>query len=82
MSGRVFQLPPRFLRWGQLKRTPFSYILTLVKQYLISLKMYINDGLSDDVKKKFMLPLMTELHDSKEKVFHNAPVSLYCQTVF
>ena len=29
----------------------------------------------DDIKKKFMLPLMTELQDHKEKVFHNDPVS-------
>ena len=42
--------------------------------------MYIwseNDKLSDDTKKKFMLPLTTELQDHKEKVFHNnALVSL------
>ena len=35
----------------------------------------MNDELSDDIKKKFMLPLTTELQDHKEKVFHNAPVS-------
>ena len=27
-------------------------------------------------RKKFMLPLTIELQDHKEKVFHNAPVSL------
>ena len=32
-------------------------------------------GLSDDIKKKFMLPLTIELHAPKGKVFHNAPVS-------
>ena len=35
----------------------------------------MNDGLSDDIKKEFMLPLTIELHDPKEKVFHNVPVS-------
>ena len=30
--------------------------------------------LSDDIKKKFILPLTTELPDHKEKVFHNTPV--------
>ena len=35
----------------------------------------MNDGLSNDIKKKFMLPLTIELHYPKEKVFHNAPVS-------
>ena len=35
----------------------------------------MNDGLSVDIQKKFMLPLTSELHDPKEKVFHNAPVS-------
>ena len=29
----------------------------------------MNDGLSHDIKKKFMLPLTIELHDSKEKCF-------------
>ena len=40
--------------------------------------MYIqsmNDGLSDDIKKKFMLPLTIEPQDRKEKVFHNGAVS-------
>ena len=36
----------------------------------------MNDELYDDIKKKFMLPLATELHDNKEKVFRNAPVSI------
>ena len=35
----------------------------------------MNDGLSGDIKKKFMLPLTIELKDHKEKLFHNAPVS-------
>ena len=35
----------------------------------------MNDQLSDDIKKKFMLLLTTELHDPKKKVFHNAPFS-------
>ena len=35
----------------------------------------MNDGLSDDITKKFMLPLTIELEDHKEKMFHNAPVS-------
>ena len=35
----------------------------------------MNDELSDDIKKKFMLPLTIELQDHKENVFHNAPVS-------
>ena len=35
----------------------------------------MNDELSDDIKKKFMLPLTIELQDQKEKVFDNAPVS-------
>ena len=35
----------------------------------------MNDELSDDIEKKFMLPLTIELQDHKEKVFHNAPVS-------
>ena len=35
----------------------------------------MNDELSDDIKKKFMLPLTIELHDHREKVFHNSPVS-------
>ena len=35
----------------------------------------MNDALSDDIKKKFMLPLTIELQDHEEKVFHNAPVS-------
>ena len=34
----------------------------------------MTDGLSDDTKKKFMLSLTIELHDPKEKLFHNAPV--------
>ena len=29
-------------------------------------------GLSHGIKKKFMLPLTIELHDHKEKLFHNA----------
>ena len=36
----------------------------------------MNDGLSDDIKKKFTLPLTIELHDHIKKVFHNSPVSL------
>ena len=36
----------------------------------------MNDGLYDDIKKKFMLPLTTELQNHKEKVFHNASASL------
>ena len=35
----------------------------------------MNDELSDDIKKKFILPLTSELQNHKEKVFHNAPVS-------
>ena len=35
----------------------------------------MHDGLSDYMKKKLTLPLTIELHDPKEKVFHNAPVS-------
>ena len=35
----------------------------------------MNDELSDDIKKKFMLILTIELQDHKEKVFHKAPVS-------
>ena len=35
----------------------------------------MNDELSDDIKKKFILPLTIELQDHKEKVFHNALVS-------
>ena len=35
----------------------------------------MNDELSDDIKRKFMLPLTIELLDHKEKVFHDAPVS-------
>ena len=35
----------------------------------------MRDELSDDIKKKLTLPLTIELHDPKEKVFHNAPVS-------
>ena len=35
----------------------------------------MNDELSDDVKKEFMLPLTIELQDHKEKVFRNTPVS-------
>ena len=62
-----------------MKHTPLSYIFTLVEQYFISLKLYIesmNDELSDDIKKKFILPLTIdhELQDHEEKVFHNAPV--------
>ena len=34
----------------------------------------MNDELSDDIKKKFMLPLTIELQDHKEEVLHNAPV--------
>ena len=34
----------------------------------------MNDELTDDIKKKFMLPLTIERHDPKEKVFHNALV--------
>ena len=32
----------------------------------------MNDELSDDIKKKFMLPLTVELQDHKGKVFHDA----------
>ena len=42
------------------------------------MKIYIksmNDEPFDDIKKKFMLPLMIELQDHEEKVFHNLPVS-------
>ena len=49
----------------------------LVKQYLFGLKMYkksMNDELSGNIKKNFMLPLMIELQDHKEKVSHNGPV--------
>ena len=35
----------------------------------------MNSELSDDIKKKFMLPLKIELQDHKEKVFHNDQVS-------
>ena len=35
----------------------------------------MNDGISDDIKKKFMLPLTIELQDHKGKVFHCDPVS-------
>ena len=35
----------------------------------------MNDELSDDIKKKFMLALTIELQDHKGKVFQNAPVS-------
>ena len=38
----------------------------------------MNDELPDDMRKKFMLPLTTELQDHKEKVFHNAPVFPMC----
>ena len=41
----------------------------------------MNDGLSDDIKKKFMLPLTIELHDPKEKVFHNAKVSAVAEFI-
>ena len=39
--------------------------------------MYIysmNDELSDNIKKKFMLSLTIELHDHKENVFHKSPL--------
>ena len=36
----------------------------------------MNDGLSDDIKKKFMLPVTIELQDHKEEVFHNARFNL------
>ena len=36
----------------------------------------MNDKLSDDVNKKFMLPLTIEPQDHQEKVFHNAQSSL------
>ena len=35
----------------------------------------MNDQLSNDIKKKFMLPMTIEIQDHKEKVFHNDPVS-------
>ena len=35
----------------------------------------MNDGLSIDTKNKFIFPLMTELHDPKEKVFYIPTVS-------
>ena len=60
-----------------MKHTPLSYIFTLVTQYLINLKTYIqsiSDELSDDIKKKFILPLTIELQDHKEKVFYNTPL--------
>ena len=38
--------------------------------------MMMNDELSYDIKKKFMKPMTTELQDHKEKVLHNAQVSL------
>ena len=41
--------------------------------------MYIqsmNDELSDEIKKKFMLTLTIESKDHKEKEFRNAPVPL------
>ena len=69
---------PMIFEVGHLKHTPLSYIFMLVKQYFFSLKMYMssmNDELSDNIKKKFMLPLTIELQEHKEKVFHNAPVS-------
>ena len=34
----------------------------------------MNDGLSDNIKKKFMLQLTIEPRDPKEKVFPNTPV--------
>ena len=77
MSCRVFQPAPRLLRWGQLKHSPLSYILVFVKQYLISLKMYIysmNDGLSDDIKKQVHLGTEDWLHDPKDKMLHSATV--------
>ena len=35
----------------------------------------MNITVSDDIKKRFALPLVIELQDHKEKVFHNALVS-------
>ena len=35
----------------------------------------MNDELSDDIKKKFILPQMIELQDHREKVFHVSPTS-------
>ena len=35
----------------------------------------MNGELSDDIKKKFMLPLVVELQHLEEKEFHNAQVS-------
>ena len=64
---------PMIFEVGQLKHTLLSYNFTIVKQHLLSLKMYIksmNDELSDDIKKKSMSPLTIELQDHKEKVFH------------
>ena len=63
---------------GPFETHSFKLHFPLVKQYFFSLKMYMssmNDELSDDIKKKFMLPLTIELQDHKEKVFHNASVS-------
>ena len=37
----------------------------------------MNDELSDDVEKKFMLPLTTELQDYKEKYFITPQSSLH-----
>ena len=34
----------------------------------------MNDELSNDIKKKLMLPLTIELQDYKEKVSHSYPV--------
>ena len=44
---------------------------------------YINDVLSDDIKKKFMLPLTIELQDHKEKCFitPQSPLLLAVQPV-
>ena len=36
----------------------------------------MNDGLSENIKKKLMLQLAIKLQDHKENVFRNAPVSL------
>ena len=42
----------------------------------------MNDELSDDIKKKLMLPLMIDLQDRKEKVFHKTPVSPIPYTIY
>ena len=52
------------LSWGQLKHSPLSHIFTFIKKYLFSFKMYIktmNDELSDDMRKTFILPLTIEI---------------------